>query len=905
MQFHTYIFAESAWVYRLLRLGPRRISLTGAKVRIEGQFGVISLEIPILSINEVTLQRSCFWRELTIHLVDGGERSIGGLAEREAANVRDAILEKAAKIAESLGKRLKHLVKQLSAKRYIRHSDSLEIHKQLVSLVAEIRGCGKLVHECLDQGAEEALGRLEQLESVKVFERVRRNLNDLYIRRALPSVKAAAGADLTDEQAEAIATDEDVTLVLAGAGTGKTKVIVGKVAHLVRNQAVDPSGVLVLAFNDKAAKEIRQRLSKDFSETRVFTFHSFGNNVIAESQDKKPTVSDLAIDEKKLRSVVDNSLKVLLRDPQQSQVVINFIVNHRNPRHSAFEFKTVSEYRQYVNSIELRTLNGDIVKSQEELEIANFLTISGIDFVYEQPYTVDTANRQYRQYSPDFFLPEYDIYIEHFALSEEGQPPPGWDEYAKGVEWKRSIHRQNNTTLIETFSWQFRQGVLLKTLRSKLEIMGVEFKRISTEELVERLGEERLSWLSKLLITFLDHVRGGNLKLDDLQTRALKLKERDERRDTAFLKVFEQVLLRYEKVLENSNKIDFHDQINLAVKHIHQGSWEPPFRYVLVDEFQDISRGRMRLLQSLMGRNVAYFLVGDDWQSIYRFTGSDVKLVHNVSDYLGYGYVQERTLSKTFRFRNGILGPSTTFIKRNREEQSQRILTTASSMEDQGITIISDENSEGLQWALRSIESIANGESHSVLVLARYNRTLQALPKGQLNRSFKSLRLEFSTVHSAKGREEDYVVVLDLKDDRWGFPSKVEDDPLLDIVLPPVSSKSYPFAEERRLFYVAVTRAKIGAFLVTDSTRPSAFVEELQTYHDITKVGKFAERCPKCRVGFLIKRPGPRGLFIGCTEYGTEPSCRYTKNIEAKRDDKLEADNDDQFWDRILDTRSR
>ena len=148
----------------------------------------------------------------------------------------------------------------------------------------------------------------------------------------------------------------------------------------------------------------------------------------------------------------------------------------------------------------------------------------------------------------------------------------------------------------------------------------------------------------------------------------------------------------------------------------------------------------------------------------------------------------------------------------------------------------------------------------------------------------KSPRENFSTVHGAKGREADYVIVLDLKDGRWGFPSRIENNSLLDLVLPPVSEVAYPFAEERRLFYVAMTRARIGAYLVTDSTRPSAFVRELQKYDDIRQIGSFAQKCPRCGVGTLVKREGPYNVFMGCTEYGSEPSCRYTKDIDIDPD---------------------
>ena len=664
-------------------------------------------QIPIVSIDKVNLRHSCFWTQLKVSLADGEHHSVGGLAEWEAMEVREAILEESASVAESLGMRLKDLVRQLSPKGYIRHFDSREIHDRLVSLVATIRRCGKLVRERLDQGAEEALVRLARLESIEVFEKERKHLNHLYISRTVPSVETAAGANLTDEQAEAIATDEDATLVLAGAGTGKTKVIVGKVAHLVRNQGVGPPEILVLAFNVKAAGEIRERPPDDLSGIHVFTFNAFGYEIIGKCEGKKLPVSKLAADDYKLKAAIDGIIREILQNPRQSQNCINFILSRLNRYHSPFDFKTFAEYEGYVRGKELRTLSGDLVKSLEELEIANFLTSNGVEFCYERtfegpecshnkrsdearvrlchdcPYDTATTNTERRQYQPDFFLPDYDVYIEHFALDEKGNPPADWHDYKQGVEWKRTVHKKYGTTLIETYSWQRQQDVLLRMLREKLEEVGVEFNPIPVKAIIGKLGEERISWLSGLLANFLNHVKTGGLSIGELRARANNLKDR--RRGIAFLGVFKQVQIRYEQLLRDAKEIDFHDQINLAADHVQQGRWESPYRYVLVDEFQDISKGRMRMLQSLNRRNVAFFLVGDDWQSIYRFAGSDFGLIDNCGDYLGY--VQERMLSKTFRFKDGILGPSTKFIQRN-PEQTQRNLQSASKADDRGITII-------------------------------------------------------------------------------------------------------------------------------------------------------------------------------------------------------------------------
>ena len=850
-----------------MRLGPRRISLIGDSVCIEGQLGVISKEI--ISVNEVTIQRSCFWTKLTVSLVDGAEHSIGGLAEQKAVNVRDAIFKESARIAESLGKRLKHVVRQLSAKRYIRHFDSREIHDGLVSLVATIRQCGKLARERLDQGAEEAFGRLARLESIEEFEAERKRLNDIYVKRTIPCVKTAADPNLTDEQAEAIATDEDVTLVLAGAGTGKTKIIVGKVAHLVRTEGVSPNDILVLAFNRKAAIEIVDRLSGDLSTAQVHTFHAFGRRVIADIENVKPTLEE----ESKLPAILKDILNELLSDPQQSDAAANFIASYHGAYKTVFAFDTQNEYDVYIRSVDLKTLSGVRVKSFEEMEIANYFTKHSVKFCYERPYEKRTETREYRQYHPDFFLPDYDIYIEHHALDKCDRPPRGWKGYKERVEWHRRTHKRYGTKLIETYSWQHQEGILLSELRTRLESEDVQFERVSQRDLVLQLARQLIEWLARLMAKFLNHVKTNQLSSDELLTRS---SERGTlRRDKAFLEIFEQVRTRYEQRLKAEGKLDFHDLINRAAQYISEGSWNTSFQYVLVDEFQDISAGRMKLLKALRRNDTAYFLVGDDWQSINRFAGSDVGLVRNCDNYLGN--VAKRTLSQTFRFGDGILKPSTVFVKQN-PEQTQRTLTSVSSAEDKGITIVSDNNpATGLQRAREDIEASARGKGHSVLVLGRYKFSEDLLQR-------KSPRENFSTVHGAKGREADYVIVLDLKDGRWGFPSRIENNSLLDLVLPPVSEVAYPFAEERRLFYVAMTRARIGAYLVTDSTRPSAFVRELQKYDDIPQIGSFAQKCPRCGVGTLVNREGPYSVFMGCTEYGSEPSCRYTKDIDIDPD---------------------
>ncbi len=861
------VSATSATLVRLLGTGPAHVSLDDGVLRFGDAQGT-----PIGAIDSIQTRRSWFWTRLSVREAGGAEHSIGGLALEEAERIHASVLADVAQIARTLGAELTQLDHRLNrlqaSSRYARESQARGLQADIAGAVA--RGGGALARAFLPAQPTEALERIRPLARSEAYEEARQAANARFVAAAAPAVAGAAqgvlAAPPTPEQAAAIATDEDATLVLAGAGTGKTAVVTGKIAHLVRNRGVPPREILVLAFNRKAAQEIRERLPHDLAGVHVSTFHAFGRRVIA-GVEAAPPISRLAEDEAMLPVAIDRILVDLLDDPRQSRVVADFITRHRADYRSHFDFKTPGEYYDHVRRSELRTLNGDLVKSFEELEIANFLTQNGVSFNYERPYPVETETQRHRQYRPDFYLPDYDIYIEHFALDREGRPPMDWTGYAEGVGWKRDIHRQYGTKLIETYSWQQREGVLRLSLRKQLEEEGVTFRRVPIRTLLLELGKWLISWLAQLMATFLNHVKTSGVSAETLRKRARE--SRDPTRGEAFLDIFQQVSASYDRLLGEDK--DFHDLINHAAAHIRNSRWQSPFRYVLVDEFQDISAGRMALLQALKRPGVAYFLVGDDWQSIYRFAGSDVALVRDCGRHLGH--VRERALSRTFRFARGILEPSTAFVVRN-PAQTQRTLRPARSVRDGGVTVIaSDAPVRGLRDALSDIEACedAGGPPVSVLVLGRYRGSKGTLPGSRRGR----LRLEFSTVHAAKGREADYVVVLDLRDARLGFPAQHEEDPLLDLVLPPPPGGAFRHAEERRLFYVAMTRARRGTYLVTDARRPSAFVNELlRESPGLRRLGEFKRdrtpTCPRCRTGTLDV--SSTGQTMSCLN---APFCRY------------------------------
>lgn len=857
------IVADQRLLFGVWARRRRRVCFSDGWLRVEDGRGGLMQRTAVEDLEDVTIRRRWFSSRLTIRTVRGSVAEVGGLHKKQASRVRDAVHDAAAERASALEGGLidvdERLHGLLLGGRYVRHSEMPVVHESLVSVV---RQCGGLISGRLAAHARDALVRLVDLESVESMEKARRRANEAAVSGLVGAVAAAAdaaaGARITDEQAEAIATDEDVTLVLAGAGTGKTTVIAAKIAHLVHNEEVDPGQILVLVFNTKARDEIVGRLRGELSKADVRTFHAFGRGVVAGCEGS-PTLSRMAEDDHVRNSQIDAILDGLLTGDETSGVVARYLMYHDEPCYSPFDFETHDEYEAYYRTVELRTLSRDLVKSIEELRIANCLTENGVRFVYEAPYEHPTVTHQRRQYLPDFFLPDYRIYIEHFALDEHDNPPPHWDSYAEGVEWKRKTHRRHGTTLIETFSRDHKRGTWRSTLLSELEVRGVVLSPVPRQDLITLLSETKIRRLSGLLATFLNHAKTSNVSADVLESRARA--RGDVYRNLAFLDVFGQVRERYERLLTEAGEMDFHDLINRAAGHIRAGRWRSPYRYVLVDEFQDTSAGRMDLLRALGGDGVAYFVVGDDWQSINRFAGSDVSLVRNCGGHLGH--VQHRTLTRTFRYGDGILAPSTKFVKRN-PEQTQRPLRTASTAPDHGITIVAaDDPLEGATSALRDIERLAADRPQEVLALGRYKTAKAHVPA----------EVEFSTVHSAKGREADYVIVFDLKDIRRGFPSQMTDDAVLELVQPPAGDRAFPFAEERRLFYVALTRARIGSYLITDRQFPSRFVTELLDQSaDLSQIGELAPApwCPRCPNGRL--KLSQTGKTMRCTNH---PHCEH------------------------------
>lgn len=629
---------------------------------------------------------------------------------------------------------------------------------------------------------------------------------------------------LSDEQRCAIVTDEKHTLVVAGAGTGKTNTIVAKAGYLIHKRLAKPNEILLLCYARNAKEEMEKRCNAVFgNKLKVETFHSLGLEIIANVEKKKPSVSKLSTDSLKLTNAIQDYIKKKSKDQDFLQKLTNYFAYYETPFVSEYEFSSKGEYINFLRNNQIRSLKGDLVKSLEECQIANFLFINGIDYVYEADYEIRTASRNKRQYRPDFYLPKYGIYIEHFGVDRNNNPAPFLDkrEYLEGMNWKQKIHEENGTRLVKTYSWQKNEGILIEKLEKKLSSLGVKFNPIAPEQMFDRINSIGLLHpFAKLMATFLNLYKSSGTSIPELLNRSKEFP--NFQRSKIFVEIFSFILQDYEENL--GDEIDFNDMINKAEEYLKSGKCNLKIRYILVDEFQDISQSRCRLLKALVQQkeNVKLFCVGDDWQSIYRFTGSDISLM---TDFDQHFIPSERmSLCTTFRFDDQLCEFSNKFILKN-PNQIKKHLNSYQKSSNPSVTLVWKESVDDKIAAILKVISDLEKRAE-VFIIGRYN---YQEPKNfyQLIEAYPNLDVRFTTAHSSKGREADYVIVIGLICSGYAFPSQIEDDPILELVLSRKEMVSN--AEERRLFYVAITRARRHVYLIASKKYPSSFAREIET----------------------------------------------------------------------------
>ena len=325
-----------------------------------------------------------------------------------------------------------------------------------------------------------------------------------------------------------------------------------------------------------------------------------------------------------------------------------------------------------------------------------------------------------------------------------------------------------------------------------------------------KLLSDKIISLEKLLITFIHLFKCGGYELNDFNFFLNEIKKtisfNKYRKEKIFLTLALNIYLQYQKYLDNNNEIDFDDLIIDATKNVENNGYGKNIKYIIIDEYQDTSYIRFKLIKSIIDKtNAKLMVVGDDYQSIYRFTGCDISLFINFNNYFKDSKVLK--IENTYRNSQELINIASTFILKNKNQIYKKM--KSNKHVDKPIEFINENHFYDL---LNSLEG-------NVLILGRNNNDIN---KYDISK-YKNVR--YLTIHKSKGLEEDNVVLINMSNDILGFPSKIKEDDILRLVM--IKKDKYPYSEERRLLYVALTRTKNRVYIIVPNNK-SIFIKELK-----------------------------------------------------------------------------
>lgn len=691
---------------------------------------------------------------------------------------------------------------------------------------------------------------------------------------------------LDEQQRIAILTEANNLLVIAGAGSGKTTTMVGKVLYLIEKKEYKQKDICVLSFTKKVEQELKKIIHDKcgYKGVSVFTFHALGLDIIRKSGENYNKI----VNDTEQYKIISNYIKdVLFENKEKFKLFKEAFSKHVYFDDEAFKFNTFQEYHNYKYSKELknvgdykrfndiqidkkrrykRSINGEYLKSMEEVDIANFLYKNNIYFEYELKYDKNIKEKNW--YYPDFYIKQNDneCYIEHFGIDQNGYNEMYTERelknYLNTYRFKQKFINvsENHNFFIVTYSKYVDGNNYIKDLEKQLLRKGFVLNKKSEEEIYNKLKETSTEtyinrFIYDIVIDFISNFKqnGYNIEfLDELiKNNTDNLKKQ--------LIVIKDIYIYYQENLNKNKNIDFEDMIHKAyyiIPKIKEKDLGVDYKYLIIDEYQDISRQRFNLINRLSNLFDAKIMaVGDDWQTIFGYSGSRIELFKNFEEELNSA--ESLFIEKTYRNSQELIDIAGDFVQKN-SNQIKKHLISDKKLNNPVIICRYDASNRFETNTNRSIivskilDSISKEKPNAkVLLMGRYNNDKYKIFNQELFKiqeekiTYKNnpkMKISFLTIHKAKGLGFDYCILLDLNDGTYGFPSKIEDEAIMKLIKPKIDEPiDYP--EERRLFYVALTRTKNKVFLLVPKTKESSFaIEIIKDSYDNVKVMDFVKK---------------------------------------------------------------
>jgi len=688
-------------------------------------------------------------------------------------------------------------------------------------------------------------------------------------------------SNLNDGQREAVVSEDNRILVLAGAGSGKTKTLLQKLIYLIEEKEITPSSILAITFTKNATNEMIDRLiiSADTTgqyETMLFdkrmskadkdreriynqkkykwidgltvkTFHGFCYGILRSygvnefdnkfkiiGDEKKDDEDDLYknVASETVFEVVHKLLIEQCEDTgfllQLKRYILDYIIDKIHLKKNDTDI--LPKDGKYFT-----TLDGTKVRSKSEQFIADWFYRHSIKYEYEPLLNVKDFS-----FRPDFFVPDANLYIEHVS------------EKSYSMKDKEEQFNKGNLLLVKTFESMTRDSALFnhtldKIVKNRLPTNYLNTVSLTYKEEFHSYHEEVKDFVNQIMrITDMIKVENINLKL------VLENARKDQHeRVRNFYELAIPIVEKYNHYCTDKSYLDFNDLISRTASLFQNHSdiankYKSKYQYILVDEFQDVNNLQVELIKLLLTEQTQLFCVGDDWQSIYGFRGSNVSYIVDFENHFANSKVIK--LSLNYRSTQNIVGASNEVIKHNKFKVEKEIFSSKRS-EHKIVIYSGNSEDENIQFCFNKVHELLEEGLTNDDILFLYRRSKMYTPYFYRFKN-ENIKVQSKTIHGAKGLEAKVVFIIGLTQGNGGFPDIWLEDRIFQVIKK--ANHDLLMEEERRLFYVAITRAKDKLFLITEKGNESSFLKEIpeiftvKTSIPIKSVVEKVITCPKC-----------------------------------------------------------
>ena len=590
---------------------------------------------------------------------------------------------------------------------------------------------------------------------------------------------------LNDMQKEAVTTTEGPLLVLAGAGSGKTRVLTTRVAYLIEHNGINPKNILAITFTNKAAKEMKERVIKMLGpvgyDIQISTFHSFGLLITKENYEAMGYNKNFTIiDSDDALSLIKKIMREHDIDPKQYnyKAIRNQISGAKN------ELFNPEEYSRFVNTDFDEKVLMIYRIYQQRLRANNSLDF---DDLLMQPLMLLRKN-------PDV-LKAYQERFQYILVDEYQDTNQAQYQMIKllSARYKNICVVGDNDQAI--YSWRqadYRNILNFEKDYKDAKTIMLEENYRSTSTILDAAND---------VIKHNKDRKDKNLWTDHGEGNKIKYHRAMDEKDEAWYVTNEIKKLLKDNVTPDSIAVLY--RTNAQSRNMEEALLSTNIPYKVVGSFYFYNRSEIKDLISYL----KLIYNNQDDMSLIRVIntpkrGIGTRSIANLQDIAAQ--------NKTSMFEAISSGKELEFkelIKRLEAYRDNHSLTELVDyvLEETGIkreleaekSIESDARLENLE-EFKSITKSFEDEN-GLVSLEDFLEQISLVSDIEEHKNETNV-ITLMTVHSAKGLEFDYVFIIGLEEGIFPHKNSMEDNQQLE--------------EERRLCYVAITRAKLGLYLV-------------------------------------------------------------------------------------------